>query len=167
MYSALNVNMIYLIYAWPNELEKREFAIRSLGNIKWFKHTFNKIRTTIYISKFEFFGNWQPTIWIEYFMKIWICKKIWRIFYKSLYVIVFNQFLLIKYLIFNYIKILDLINTFKHFAWLHLVSWITMWNPICFTEIKIFMYKTGCHNQESYFTLTHFSEDFFKFFDTW
>ena len=82
---ALNVNMIYLIYAWPNELEKREFAIRSLGNIGWFKHTFNKIRTTIYISIFEFFGNWQLTIWIEYIMKIWICKNIWRLFYKSLY----------------------------------------------------------------------------------
>ena len=50
MYSALNVNMIYLIYAWPNELEKREFAIRSLGNTKCFNHTFNKIRTTIYTS---------------------------------------------------------------------------------------------------------------------
>ena len=32
MSSPLNVNMIYLIYAWPNELEKRECAIRSLGS---------------------------------------------------------------------------------------------------------------------------------------
>ena len=47
----LNVNMIYLIYAWPNELEKREFAIRSLGNRRYFNHTFNKIRATIYRSK--------------------------------------------------------------------------------------------------------------------
>ena len=39
MYSALNVNMIYLIYAWPNELKKREFAIRTLGNIRCFNHT--------------------------------------------------------------------------------------------------------------------------------
>ena len=31
MSSALNVNMIYLIYAWPNELVKREFVIRRLG----------------------------------------------------------------------------------------------------------------------------------------